>query len=55
MIVTYVMADDDSSMKVNVHHYYTELMYKDPHFLCPRANIKNLKDVGKIALNIPDI
>ena len=55
LIVTYVMDDNNSSMKEKLHNYYKVLMEKYPRFVWTRANKGNMKDVGKIDLNTPYI
>ena len=53
MIVAYMVADDDSLMKVKIQNYYTEMTKNDPMFVWPRVNGKNMKEVGKLDINIP--
>ena len=48
----YVLADYDSSMNFKLWYSYTELIEKYMMSVWPRLNIKNLKDVGKLVLNI---
>ena len=54
MIDTYVVDNAESPMKENIKYYYTKLTEKKSMFVCPRANRRNIKDVGKIDLNTQD-
>ena len=46
-----MVADDNYSMKLKLHNYYTKLIEKEPNFVWPRFNGRKL---GRIDLNIPD-
>ena len=51
MVVAYVVAHDEYSIKAKLENSLTELTKKDPMFVWTRVNGENMKDVGKIDLN----
>ena len=53
MVVASLVASYDSSMKAKPWNSYAELTEKDPNFVWPRENVRNMKDLGNIEFNIP--
>ena len=54
LIVEYVVADDDSSMRATLRHSFREKQAVDPAWEWPRILGKRCRDVGKLPLDIPE-